>query len=133
MLAASQSHLLIVEQRQAELESAIGKAEKRLKKTEDELSLQLAEVEQRLCASLDSSLGRHNEQLRTALHGVLELLTKEEERRAGLEETMERRAAVNERAIDVQVTRLRRKIEPDPSFPRYLRTVRGQGYRLVDA
>jgi two-component system phosphate regulon response regulator OmpR len=42
-------------------------------------------------------------------------------------------AAVNERAIDVQVTRLRRKIEPDPTFPRYLRTVRGQGYRLVDA
>ncbi len=42
-------------------------------------------------------------------------------------------SAVNERAIDVQVTRLRRKIEPDPSFPRFLRTVRGQGYRLVDA
>lgn len=42
-------------------------------------------------------------------------------------------ANVNERAIDVQVTRLRRKIEPDPGFPRYLRTVRGQGYRLVDA
>lgn len=41
--------------------------------------------------------------------------------------------AMNERAIDVQVTRLRRKIEPDPGFPRYLRTVRGQGYRLVDA
>jgi two-component system phosphate regulon response regulator OmpR len=41
--------------------------------------------------------------------------------------------AMNERAIDVQVTRLRRKIEPVPSFPRYLRTVRGQGYRLVDA
>ena len=40
---------------------------------------------------------------------------------------------VNERAIDVQVTRLRRKIEPDPGFPRYLRTVRGQGYRLVDS
>jgi two-component system phosphate regulon response regulator OmpR len=40
---------------------------------------------------------------------------------------------VNERAIDVQVTRLRRKIEPDPGFPRYLRTVRGQGYRLVNA
>ncbi|MBL0899346.1 MAG: response regulator [Reyranella sp.] len=42
-------------------------------------------------------------------------------------------ASVNERAIDVQVTRLRRKIEPDPSFPRYLRTVRGQGDGLVDA
>jgi two-component system phosphate regulon response regulator OmpR len=35
-----------------------------------------------------------------------------------------------ERAIDVQVTRLRRKIEPDPKMPRYLQTVRGQGYIL---
>ena len=40
---------------------------------------------------------------------------------------------VNERAIDVQVTRLRRKIEPDPGLPPYLRTVLGQGYRPVDA
>jgi two-component system phosphate regulon response regulator OmpR len=37
---------------------------------------------------------------------------------------------VNERAIDVQVTRLRRKIEPDPREPRYLHTVRGKGYVL---
>lgn len=35
-----------------------------------------------------------------------------------------------ERSIDVQVTRLRRKIEPDPRFPRYLHTVRGRGYVL---
>jgi two-component system phosphate regulon response regulator OmpR len=34
------------------------------------------------------------------------------------------------RTIDVQVTRLRRKIEPDPKFPRYLQTVRGKGYML---
>ena len=34
------------------------------------------------------------------------------------------------RAIDVQVTRLRRKIEDDPRLPRYLHTVRGQGYVL---
>lgn len=34
------------------------------------------------------------------------------------------------RAVDVQVTRLRRKIEPDPSTPRYLQTVRGKGYVL---
>ncbi|MEQ8322808.1 MAG: response regulator [Rhodospirillales bacterium] len=34
------------------------------------------------------------------------------------------------RAIDVQVTRLRRKIEKDPREPRYLKTVRGQGYVL---
>ena len=35
------------------------------------------------------------------------------------------------RAVDVQVTRLRRKIETDPRNPRYLQTVRGVGYRLV--
>lgn len=35
-----------------------------------------------------------------------------------------------DRAIDVQVTRLRRKIEPDPKTPRYLQTVRGRGYVL---
>ncbi|MGH6719976.1 MAG: response regulator [Alphaproteobacteria bacterium] len=35
------------------------------------------------------------------------------------------------RAIDVQITRLRRKIEPDPRAPRYLRTVWGEGYVLV--
>lgn len=34
------------------------------------------------------------------------------------------------RAVDVQVTRLRRKIEPDPKLPRYLQTVRGKGYML---
>lgn len=34
------------------------------------------------------------------------------------------------RAIDVQVTRLRRKIEDDPKLPRYLHTVRGKGYSL---
>jgi two-component system phosphate regulon response regulator OmpR len=35
------------------------------------------------------------------------------------------------RAIDVQVTRLRRKIEADPKNPRYLQTVRGVGYMLA--
>lgn len=35
-----------------------------------------------------------------------------------------------ERTIDVQVTRLRRKIEPDPRTPRYLQTIRGRGYIL---
>ena len=34
------------------------------------------------------------------------------------------------RAVDVQVTRLRRKIEQNPKLPRYLRTVRGKGYVL---
>jgi two-component system phosphate regulon response regulator OmpR len=36
-----------------------------------------------------------------------------------------------ERAVDVQITRLRRKIEVDPRQPRYLQTVRGEGYMLA--
>ncbi|MHA3915715.1 response regulator [Halovulum sp. GXIMD14793] len=36
-----------------------------------------------------------------------------------------------ERAVDVQITRLRRKIEADPKMPRYLQTVRGAGYMLA--
>ena len=39
--------------------------------------------------------------------------------------------AAQERAVDVQITRLRRKIEPDPKQPRYLQTVRGAGYMLA--
>jgi DNA-binding response OmpR family regulator len=37
-----------------------------------------------------------------------------------------------ERTIDVHVMNLRRKIEPDPAHPRYLRTVYGVGYTLVE-
>ena len=39
--------------------------------------------------------------------------------------------AKSERAVDVQMTRLRRKIEDNPSEPSYLITVRGHGYRLL--
>jgi len=38
---------------------------------------------------------------------------------------------VNERAVDVQINRLRRKIERDPANPLFLQAVRGVGYRLV--
>ena len=41
--------------------------------------------------------------------------------------------SVNERAVDVQVNRLRRKIERDPANPLFVQTVRGIGYRLVIA
>ncbi len=41
------------------------------------------------------------------------------------------RGHTQERAVDVQITRLRRKIEADPKQPRYLQTVRGEGYRLL--
>ena len=40
-------------------------------------------------------------------------------------------AVAQERAVDVQITRLRRKIEADPKQPRYLQTVRGAGYLLA--
>ncbi len=47
------------------------------------------------------------------------------------EELIELTGAVGgDRAVDVQVTRLRRKIESDPREPRYLQTVRGRGYVL---
>ena len=39
--------------------------------------------------------------------------------------------SVSERAVDVQVNRLRRKIERDPANPLFVQTVRGIGYRLV--
>ena len=37
------------------------------------------------------------------------------------------------RKVDVQINRLRQKIESDPSDPRFLQTLRGQGYALVTA
>ena len=48
------------------------------------------------------------------------------------EEFLEDEASeTNLRAVDVQITRLRRKIEEDPRYPRYLQTVRGVGYTLM--
>jgi DNA-binding response OmpR family regulator len=38
---------------------------------------------------------------------------------------------VIDRVIDVHVGKLRRKLEPDPSSPRLIRTVRGVGYRFA--
>ncbi|MEE4188445.1 MAG: response regulator [Roseobacter sp.] len=52
--------------------------------------------------------------------------------RAKLVEELGRdRGQAQERAVDVQITRLRRKIESDPKQPRYLQTVRGAGYMLA--
>jgi len=51
--------------------------------------------------------------------------------RAKLVEDLGRdKGQAQERAVDVQITRLRRKIESDPKSPRYLQTVRGLGYML---
>lgn len=37
----------------------------------------------------------------------------------------------SDRSIDIRVTRLRKKIEPDPEHPRFIKTVRGEGYVFV--
>ncbi len=39
--------------------------------------------------------------------------------------------AASERSVDVEIARLRRKIEEDQGAPRHIQTVRGQGYRLL--
>lgn len=52
-------------------------------------------------------------------------------RSALVEELGRDRDGAQDRAIDVQVTRLRRKLEADPRQPRYLQTVRGEGYMLA--
>ena len=41
-------------------------------------------------------------------------------------------AVVIDRVVDVHVGKLRQKIEPDPSKPRYILTARGMGYRFAD-
>ncbi len=52
--------------------------------------------------------------------------------RANLVEELGRdKGQAQERAVDVQITRLRRKLEADPKQPRYLQTVRGAGYMLA--
>ncbi len=38
-----------------------------------------------------------------------------------------------DRSVDIRMTRLRRKLEPDPARPRWLLTVRGEGYRWEPA
>ncbi len=50
-----------------------------------------------------------------------------------IERALGRNAEVTDRAIDVQVVRLRKAIGEDPASPRWIRTVRGVGYVLADA
>jgi two-component system phosphate regulon response regulator OmpR len=47
------------------------------------------------------------------------------------EDLAKRTGAGLERSVDVQVTRLRRKVEADARAPVFLQTVRGVGYRLA--
>ncbi|HEX8373995.1 MAG TPA: response regulator [Geminicoccaceae bacterium] len=69
--------------------------------------------------------------LTTAEVALLQVLAKKPGRAVSRAELGEQgRVAGSDRAVDVQMARLRRKIEEDPRQPRYLLTARGSGYML---
>ena len=69
--------------------------------------------------------------LTTAEAGLLSALAQKAGQAVSREElSLTGQFSGNVRNVDVQMTRLRRKIERDPRFPRYLQTVRGTGYAL---
>lgn len=67
--------------------------------------------------------------LTTAEAGLLSLLAQKAGQPISREE-LSLSLSGNIRNVDVQMTRLRRKIEQDPRYPRYLQTIRGTGYLL---
>jgi two-component system phosphate regulon response regulator OmpR len=71
---------------------------------------------------------REREILRTLAGAEGAIVTRERLARRAEADGDER---VNERTVDVEIARLRRKIEDDPSAPRHLQTLRGRGYRLL--
>lgn len=75
--------------------------------------------------------GRDPVHLTTAEAALLNALAKKPGEAVSREDlSQEAQCSGNLRTVDVQMTRLRRKIESDPKFPRYLQTVRGTGYVL---
>ncbi|MGN6515644.1 MAG: response regulator [Rhizomicrobium sp.] len=69
--------------------------------------------------------------LTSAENALLKLFAANAGRSFSRAELCTRLGVALERSIDVQVTRLRRKIEDDPKVPLYIQTVRGVGYVLV--
>jgi two-component system phosphate regulon response regulator OmpR len=69
--------------------------------------------------------------LTTAESTLLKILVQNAGKPLSRLELTELTGAGLERSVDVQVNRLRRKIEADPKMPVYLQTVRGVGYMLV--
>lgn len=69
--------------------------------------------------------------LTTGEHVLLDLLARQGGGTVSRYELSQNINANSDRAVDVQITRLRRKIEDNPAEPDYILTVRGQGYRLI--
>ena len=77
---------------------------------------------------------RHNDELVRLTdreRDILRILAQAPEGIVPREALSENSIGVNERTVDVQVNRLRRKLEDNPADPHYLQTVRGVGYRLA--
>lgn len=82
----------------------------------------------------DHALYRGSERVRLPLSedALLSLLAQKAGQDISREELAQKTGnETNLRTIDVQITRLRRRIEPDASQPRYIQTVRGKGYSLI--
>ena len=97
---------------------------------ESQIDIQMGDV---LFDQNHDTLSRNGEFIRlTSIEAsLLKVLAEQPNNILSREELIERTgAAGGGRAVDVQVTRLRRKIEQDPRLPRYLQTVRGKGYVL---
>ncbi|WP_084420086.1 response regulator [Henriciella litoralis] len=75
--------------------------------------------------------GEHHVRLTEAETHLLSMLAAKAGEPVSREELASKSPGSTERSIDVQVTRLRRKIEPDPKQPIHIQTVRGIGYRLM--
>lgn len=76
-------------------------------------------------------LGEEAQRLTEREREILRVLASANGETVPREALAEQGSASNERTIDVQINRLRRKIEEDQGNPIYLQTVRGVGYRLV--
>ena len=77
---------------------------------------------------------RHNDELVRLTdreRDILRILAQAPEGIVPREALSENSIGVNERTVDVQVNRLRRKLEDNPADPHYLQTVRGIGYKLA--
>ena len=69
--------------------------------------------------------------LTTAERELLKILAQNVNLPVSREELARQTKTESVRTIDVQITRLRKKIEENPKHPFWIQTVRGQGYKLV--
>ena len=89
------------------------------------------------CRNLTGARGADSLQFTRREMEILEYLYANTERAVSRNELLTkvwgyaRNLDIETRTVDIHIAKLRRKIEPDPTNPRYLTTVRGRGYRLL--